>query len=68
MQTQHQFGGKQAGAGRPALPPEKRARKVEVWLPPDVYAAVVLSVGNGRGAVPREIIRLLRKSLATDTR
>lgn len=61
-ETKKVFGGKQDGAGRPALPPELKSRKVEVHLPPDIYTAIVLSAGsNGRGAVPHEIVRILRE-------
>jgi hypothetical protein len=67
MQTEkRQCGGKRDGAGRPALPPELKARKVEVWLPPDIYAAIVLSAGsNERGAIPHEIVRILRNHLVS---
>lgn len=53
------FGGPQEGAGRPRLTPEQKARQHEVSLPPRLYGLLVDSVGTGRGAVSREIVRIL---------
>ena len=34
MEKHRKFGGKQIGAGRPALPPEQKKRRIAVYLDP----------------------------------
>jgi hypothetical protein len=57
--TTNTFGGRQEGAGRPSLPPEKRKVRRVLYLPPDLDGWLIDEVGNGRAAVEREIIRIV---------
>ena len=59
MATKRKFGGKQDGAGRPALPEEEKKGRRVVYLSPSLDGKLVDSVGDGRGAVSQEIVRIL---------
>lgn len=59
MDTKKAFGGKQDGAGRPELSEEEKKPRVVVFPSPENYGRLVESVGKGRGAMSREIDRIL---------
>jgi hypothetical protein len=58
--TKKTFGGKQDGAGRPAKDPEEKVIQRTLYLPPDLDGRLIDSVGNERGAVVGEIVRILK--------
>lgn len=59
METKKTFGGKQDGAGRPELSEGEKKPRVVVFPSPVNYGRLVDSAGNGRGALSREIDRIL---------
>lgn len=59
-QPKRKFGGKQEGAGRKKLPPEKVPSRRVLYLPPDLDCKLIDTVGDGRGAVTGEIARIVR--------
>lgn len=59
-QLKRQFGGKQEGAGRKKLPPEKVPTRRVLYLPPDLDGKLRDAVGDRRGAVTGEIARIVR--------
>jgi len=57
--TKKSFGGKQDGAGRPALAEDEKKVREVIYLPPGLRKKLEYTVGNKRGAVAKEIVRVL---------
>jgi hypothetical protein len=53
------FGGPQTNAGRKPIPEEDKVVQRTLYLPPELDGRLVDAVGNGRGAIGGEIIRIL---------